>query len=99
MKKLVFASACMLALASPAALAQVNQPSDGASSQGNVGPGASQDAMKQGKTTGGTGTTGAASSQPSGRDASTSGAQTGAPVNNTGTETQPGAVKDGINRR
>jgi hypothetical protein len=40
-------------LASPAAFAQ----KDGASSQSNVGPGASEDAMKQGTTTGETGTT------------------------------------------
>lgn len=101
MKKIILASACILALASPSAFAQ----KDGASSQGNVGPGASQDAMKQGQTTGETGTmnkgtTGAASSRPSGSgDASTSGAQTAAPVNNKGTDTQPSAVKDGVNRR
>ena len=100
MKKIILASACILALASPAAFAQ----KDGASSQGNVGPGASQDAMKKGTTTEtGTmnkGTTGAATSQPSaGGDASTSGAQTAAPVNNKGTDTQPSAVKDGVNRR
>jgi uncharacterized protein YdeI (BOF family) len=45
------------------------------------------------------GTTGA-STMPSPRgDASTSGAPTSAPVNNTGTLTEPGAVKDGVNRR
>ena len=38
MKKMVLASACILALASPAAFAQKAQPGDGASSQGNVGP-------------------------------------------------------------
>ena len=43
MKKMVLASACILALASPAAFAQKAQPGDGASSQGNVGPGASQE--------------------------------------------------------
>ena len=46
MKKIVLASACILALASPTAFAQKAQPGDGASSQGNVGPGASQDATK-----------------------------------------------------
>ena len=48
MKKIILASACILALASPAAFAQTAKPSDGASSQGNVGPGASQGAMKDG---------------------------------------------------
>ena len=101
MKKIIWVSACILALSRPAAFAQKN----GASSQGNVGPGASQDAMKQGTTTGETrhyeqGSTGAASGRPSpGGDASTSGAQTAAPVNNKGADTQPSAVKDGINRR
>ena len=47
MKKIVLASACILALALPA-VAQTAQPSGGASSQGNVGPGASQGAMKDG---------------------------------------------------
>ena len=101
MKKLVLASACILALASPAAFAQ----KDGASSQGNVGPGASQDAMKQGKTTGETGTTnkgttGAASSRPSaGGDASTSGAGTAAGANSTGMAKEPGTVQKGVNKQ
>lgn len=38
MKKIILASACILALASPAG-AQATKPLDGASSQGNVGPG------------------------------------------------------------
>ncbi len=97
MKKILLASACMFALATPAAFAQTAQPSPGASSQGNVGPGASEGAMKDGAMK--QGTTGA-SSKPSPRgDASTSGAPTGAPVNNTGAATQPGAVKDGVNSR
>jgi hypothetical protein len=45
------------------------------------------------------GTTGA-STMPSPRgDASTSGAPTSAPARNTGDMTEPGAVKDGVNRR
>ena len=45
------------------------------------------------------GTTGS-STMPSPRgDASTSGAGPAAGVNNTGSATQPGAVKDGVNRR
>jgi opacity protein-like surface antigen len=64
MKKIILASACMLALASPAAFAQTAQPSGGASSQGNVGPGASQGAIKDGTGTMNQGTTGA--SRPTG---------------------------------
>ena len=41
MKKVILASACILALASSTAFAQTTQPTGGASSQGNVGPGAS----------------------------------------------------------
>jgi hypothetical protein len=45
------------------------------------------------------GTTGT-SSKPSPRgDASTSGANTAAGVKNTGTATEPGAVKDGVNKQ
>lgn len=45
------------------------------------------------------GTTGS-STMPSPRgDASTSGASPAAGVNNTGSATQPGAVKDGVNKR
>ena len=98
MKKIVLASACILALALPAA-AQTAQPSGGASSQGNVGPGASQGAMKDGTGTMNQGTTGT-SSKPSPRgDASTSGADPAAGVKNTGTDTTPGAVKDGVNKQ
>jgi hypothetical protein len=72
-------------------------PSGGASSQGNVGPGASQGAMKDG--TMNQGTTGT-STKPSPRGvASTSGADTAAGVKNTGTATEPGAVKDGVNKQ
>ena len=99
MKKFILASACMLALASPAAFAQTAQPSGGASSQGNVGPGASQGAMKDGTGTMKQGTTGTSSKPSPGGDASTSGANTAAGVNNTGTATQPGAVKDGVNKQ
>jgi len=98
MKKIILASACILALASPAG-AQTTKPSDGASSQGNVGPAASQGAMKEGTGTMNQGTTGASSRPSPGGDASTSGANTAAGVNNTGTATQPGAVKDGVNKR
>jgi hypothetical protein len=96
MKMIILATACVLALASPAA-AQKSQPTDGASSSGNVGPGASQGAMKDGTIN--QGTTGT-STRPSPRgDASTSGAPTSAPARNTGDMTEPGAVKDGVNRR
>ena len=82
MKKIVLASACILALALPAA-AQNAQPSDGASSQGNVGPGASQGTMKNETGTMNKGTTGASSRPSPGGDASTSGASTAAGTHNT----------------
>ncbi len=98
MKKIILAAACILSLASPAA-AQPTKPSDGASSQGNVGTGASQGAMKDGTGTMKQGTTGTSSKPSPGGDASTSGANTAAGVNNTGTAAQPGAVKDGVNKQ
>jgi opacity protein-like surface antigen len=99
MKKIVLASACILALASTAAFAQTTQPTGGASSQGNVGPGASQGAAKDGTGTMNQATTGT-SSKPSPRgDASTSGAGTAAGPNNTGTATEPGSVQKGANQR
>lgn len=68
-------------------------------SQGNVGPGASEGAMKDNNGTMHKGTTGT-SSKPSPRgDPSTSGADTAAGVKNTGTATEPGAVKDGVNKQ
>jgi hypothetical protein len=48
MKKILLASACIFALATPTAFAQTPQPTGGASSQGNVGPGASEGAMDRG---------------------------------------------------
>jgi hypothetical protein len=96
MKKIMLASVCVLALASPSAFAQ--QPTGGASSSGNVGPGASESAAKSSGTMT-KGTTGT-SSQPSPRgDASTSGAETAAGVNNAGTAKEPGAIKDGVNKQ
>ena len=83
MKKIMLASVCILALASPAAFAQTTQPTGGASSQGNVGPGASEGAMKDARGAMNRGTTGASRPSPGG-DASTSGATPAGP-NNTGT--------------
>ena len=98
MKKIVLASVCIVALASPAAIAQTSQPAGGVSSQGNVGPGASAGAMKDSGAMH-KGTTGT-NSKPSARgDASTSGAGTAAGAKNTGTDTEPGAVKDGVNKQ
>jgi opacity protein-like surface antigen len=98
MKKILLASACIFALATPTAFAQTTQPTGGASSQGTVGPGASE-GSKEGTGTMNQGTTGT-SSKPSPRgDASTSGADTAAGVKNTGTDTTPGAVKDGVNKK
>jgi hypothetical protein len=45
MRRIVFASACILAISAGGAFAQT-QPAPGASSQGNVGPGAVQDARR-----------------------------------------------------
>jgi opacity protein-like surface antigen len=98
MKKILLTSACIFALATAAAFAQTAQPTGGASSQGNVGPGAADGAMKKDGAMN-QGTTGASSRPSAAGDASTSGAPTSAPVNNTGTATQPGAVKDGVNKQ
>jgi opacity protein-like surface antigen len=99
MKKIMLASVCILALASPTAFAQTAQPTGGASSQGNVGPGASEGAMKDGSGTMNKGTTGT-SSKPSPRgDASTSGADTAAGPHNTGTAKETGAVQKGVNKQ
>src|SRR5437660_1576758 len=53
MKKLIIASACILALSTAGAVAQM-QPAPGASSEGNVGPGATSGSkhVKKGTTTG-----------------------------------------------
>ena len=53
MKKLIIASACILALSTAGAFAQM-QPAPGASSEGNVGPGATSGSkhVKKGTTTG-----------------------------------------------
>ncbi|MET3973129.1 MULTISPECIES: hypothetical protein [Bradyrhizobium] len=51
MKKIVLASACILALSTAGAFAQTNQPAAGASGQGEVGP-SSAGTMKKGTTTG-----------------------------------------------
>jgi hypothetical protein len=88
-----------LALASPTAFAQTAQPTGGASSHGNVGPGASEVEMKDNSGTMHKGTTGTNSKPSSRGDASTSGAGTAAGVKNTGTATEPGAVKDGVNKQ
>src|SRR3954469_12707073 len=93
MKKIILASACILAFASPTAFAQTAaQPNDnGPSSSGNVGPGTSQGVMKDGAMR--QGTTGASRTPSPRGDASTSGAGTAAGVNNTGTAKEPGAVQ------
>jgi hypothetical protein len=94
MKRILLASACIFALATPTAFAQTTQPTGGASSQGNVGPGASEGAKD-----GTMGTTGA-SRPPSPRGgASTSGAGTPAGTNSTGAAKEPGAVQKGVNKQ
>jgi hypothetical protein len=98
MKKIILTSVCILALASPTAFAQTAQPTGGASSHGNVGPGASEGEMKDNSGTMHKGTTGISKPSPRG-DASTSGADTAAGFKNTGTATDPGAVLAGSRRR
>jgi hypothetical protein len=95
----MLASVCILALASPSAFAQTAQPTGGASSQGNVGPGAPEGAMKNSSGTMNRATTGTSSKPSPPGDASTSGADTAAGVKSTGTATEPGAVKDGVNKQ
>jgi|SRR5581483_89927 len=100
MKKILIASALVMTL-SGAALAQ-SQPAPGASSSGNVGPGAAT--APPAATTGMNGAstnTGLVSpgSRPSGSDASNSGAPTAAGVNSMGSHAEPGAVKNGANGR
>jgi opacity protein-like surface antigen len=89
MKKILLASGCILALASPTAFAQTAQPTGGAS----------QGAMKDGTGTMKQGTTGTSSKPSPGGDASTSGASTAAGVNNTGAAKEPGAVQKGVNKQ
>jgi hypothetical protein len=67
MKKLIIASACILALSTAGAFAQM-QPAPGASSEGNVGPGATGTSkhVKKGMTTGtGSGSTRSKAANPS----------------------------------
>ena len=79
------------------------QPAPGASSSGNVGPGAADPAMKSGNTGGGAamqndmGTT-SGSSMKKRPDASQQGAPTGASTNAKGDSTEPGKVKEGATR-
>jgi len=80
------------------------QPAPGASSSGNVGPGAADPAMKSGNTGGGAamqnnnmGTT-SGSSMKKGPDASQQGAPTGASTGAKGDSTEPGKVKEGATR-
>jgi hypothetical protein len=97
MKKILIASACVMALSS-AAWAQ-NQPAPGASSEGNVGPGTMTRERPMG-TTGMNNSMVREGAQPSAAgDASNSGAPTAAGVNSTGTRADPGAVKNGANGR
>jgi hypothetical protein len=102
MRRILIASACVMALTG-AAFAQ-GQPAPGASSSGNVGPGATAPNTQMDKAR--TGTTGvnngmrSPGTQPStAGDASNSGAPTAAGPNSTGSRAEPGAVKNGANSR
>jgi len=97
MKNILLASACIFALATPTAFAQTAQPSPGASSQGNVGPGASEGAMKDGAMK--QSTTGASSRPSAAGTPALSGAGTAAGTNNTGNAKEPGAVQKGVNKQ
>ena len=87
MKKIVITAAAALTLVSGAAFAQ----NTGAPANAQTDP------AKLGM--GNPGTTGAATTPSPRGDASTSGAGTAAPVKNTGTATEPGAVQKGENKR
>ena len=86
MKKLIIASACILALSTAGAFAQM-QPAPGASSEGNVGPGATSGSkhVKKGTTTG----TGSARSSKGMSDNPSSEGNVG-PGTNNNTGKQPG---------
>jgi hypothetical protein len=97
MKKILIASACVMAL-STAAYAQ-NQPTPGASSEGNVGPGTMSSERPMGTTGMNNGMVREGRRPSAAGDASNSGAPTAAGVNSTGSRTEPGAVKNGANGR
>ena len=52
MKKILLASACILAFSSVGSIAQTNQPAPGTSTQGHVGPNSSRVYMHRGTTIG-----------------------------------------------
>lgn len=97
MRKILIASACMMALSIGAASAQ-NQPAPGASSEGNVGPGSTMPRASTG-TTGMDNGMNRMDTRPSAGDPSNSGAPTAAGPNSMGSQTEPGAVKNGSNGR
>jgi hypothetical protein len=97
MKKILIASACVMAL-STAAYAQT-QPAPGASSEGNVGPGTMSTQRPMGTTGMDNGMVREGRQPSAAGDASNSGAPTSAGVNSTGPRTDPGAVKNGANGR
>jgi hypothetical protein len=92
MKKLIIASACILALSTAGAFAQM-QPAPGASSEGNVGPGATSGSkhVKKGTTTG-TGSGSARSSK--GMSANPSSEGNVGPGTNNNMGKQPAEGKD-----
>src|SRR5688500_10241484 len=102
--KLAFSAVVVASLFGATAIVSAQtQPAPGASSSGNVGPGATDPTTKSGSTAGvramqnnNAGTTG--SSMKKGPDASQQGAPTGASVNATGDSTEPRKVKDGATR-
>jgi hypothetical protein len=87
MKKIIMASACVFALSTGGAFAQT-QPAPGASSSGNVGPGAVQDAKKDEMKKGTTGAGNAGKNMGSSSAPSSSG-NVGPGTNNNGS--QPGS--------
>lgn len=76
----------------------MTQPAPGASSSGNVGPGATGTTMNQGTGNAQRNNMGGTTGNAMKPDASQQGAPTGAAVNSRGDSTQPGKVKDGATR-
>ena len=93
MKKILAVAALTLMCSS--AFAQT-QPAPGASSSGNVGPGATPHTQGGAMQHNNIGSTTGNAMKP---DASQQGAPTGAAVNSRGDATEPGKVKDGASSR
>lgn len=98
--KLAISAVVVASLFSATAIASAQtQPAPGASSSGNVGPGATDSTMKSGTAmpNNNMGTT-SGTAMKKGPDASQQGAPTGASTGAKGDSTEPGKVKEGATR-